>query len=127
MAEISKANNLVKGITAAEDVPPQVSEFKRTIKVFFSRPLPVVGLVIIAIFLIITIFGPLISPYDPQEMDVMKALAHPSSGHLVGTDEIGRDTLSRLIYGARTSLFIGVVVISVSIAIGVLLGLIAAN
>jgi peptide/nickel transport system permease protein len=103
------------------------SEFGRTVSVFFGRPLPVVGLVIITIFIIITIFGPWIAPYDPLEMDVMNSLSHPSSEHLLGTDEIGRDTLSRLIYGARTSMFIGIVVITVSTAIGVILGLIAAN
>jgi peptide/nickel transport system permease protein len=103
------------------------SEFKRTVSVFFGRPLPVVGLVITTILIIIAIFGPWIAPHDPLEMDVMNSLSHPSSEHLLGTDEIGRDTLSRLIYGARTSLFIGIVVISVSTAIGVLLGLVAAN
>ena len=102
------------------------SEFRRTVSVFFGRPLPIVGLIIITFFIIITIFGPWIAPYDPLEMDVMNSLVHPSSTHLLGTDEIGRDTLSRLIYGARTSLFIGIVVISVSVAIGVFLGLIAA-
>ena len=103
------------------------SEFRHTASVFFGRPLPAVGLVIIAIFIIITIFGPWFAPYDPIETDVMNSLAHPSSQHLLGTDELGRDTLTRLIYGARTSLFIGIVVISVSTAIGIFLGLIAAN
>ncbi len=113
---------------AVSDVPlKKYSDFKRTISVFFGRPLPVVGLVIIVIFLIITIFGPWMAPYDPLEMDVMNSLSHPSSTHLLGTDEIGRDTLSRLIYGARTSLFIGIVVITISTAIGVFLGLVAAN
>ena len=110
------------------DMPvKKYSEFKRTVSVFFGRPLPVVGLVIIAIFIIIAIFGPWIAPHDPLDMDVMNALAHPSKAHLLGTDDIGRDTLSRLIYGARTSLFIGIVVISVSVTIGVFLGLVAAN
>ena len=103
------------------------SEFRRTISVFFSRPLPVAGLIIIVIFVFITIFGPLLAPYDPLQLDVMNALAHPSKAHLLGTDEIGRDTLSRLIYGARTSMLIGVVVITVSSAIGIILGLAAAN
>jgi peptide/nickel transport system permease protein len=104
------------------------SDFKRTLSVFFGRPLPVVGLIIIVIFLIITIFGPWMAPYDPiEDMDVLNSLSHPSSEHLLGTDEIGRDTLSRLIYGARTSLFIGIVVITISTAIGVILGLIAGN
>jgi ABC-type dipeptide/oligopeptide/nickel transport system permease subunit len=110
------------------DVPvKKYSEFKRTVSVFFGRPLPVVGLVIIIFFIIITIFGPWIAPHDPLEMDVMNRLQHPSSEHLFGTDSIGRDTLSRLIYGARTSMFIGITVISISVAIGVWLGLVAAN
>jgi ABC-type dipeptide/oligopeptide/nickel transport system permease subunit len=111
----------------ADTAGKHYSEFRRTVSVFFGRPLPIVGLVIITVFLIITIFGPWIAPYDPLEMDVMNSLAHPSGEHFFGTDEIGRDTLSRLIYGARTSLFIGIVVISISTAIGILLGLIAAN
>jgi peptide/nickel transport system permease protein len=113
--------------TATGKTVKQYSEFRHTVSVFFGRPLPAVGLVIIVIFIIITVFGPLFSPYDPLDMNVMNSLAHPSGAHLLGTDELGRDTLSRLIYGARTSLFIGIVVISVSTAIGVFLGLIAAN
>jgi peptide/nickel transport system permease protein len=127
MAEVTKPNGLNNGIIAAEEVPPQYSEFRRTVKVFFGRPLPVAGLVIIALFMIITIFGPLFAPYDPYEADFANVLAHPSSIHLLGTDANGRDTLSRLIYGARVSLLIGVVVISVSVTVGVLFGLIAAN
>jgi len=114
--------------TTVSDVPlRKYSEFKRTVSVFFGRPLPVVGLIIIFIFIIITIFGPWMAPYDPIEMDVMNSLVHPSSTHLLGTDEIGRDTLSRLIFGARTSLFIGIVVITISTSIGIFLGLVAAN
>ena len=112
--------------TMTSDIPlKKYSEFRRTVAVFFGRPLPVVGLVIIFLLAIITIFGPWLAPYDPVETDVMNSLAHPGGGHLFGTDEIGRDTLSRLIYGARTSLFIGVVVIGSSVTIGVFLGLIA--
>jgi len=124
------ADSADSGTPFGDDVVLEVplkkySEFRRTVSVFFGRPLPVVGLVIIAIFIIIIIFGPWIARYDPLETDVMNSLRHPSREHLLGTDELGRDTLSRLIYGARTSLFIGIVVISISTAIGVLLGLIA--
>ena len=112
--------------TMTSDIPTKkYSEFKRTVAVFFGRPLPVVGLVIIIVLAIITIFGPWLAPYDPVETDVMNSLAHPSSEHFFGTDEIGRDTFTRLIYGARTSLFIGIVVITSSVSIGVFLGLIA--
>jgi len=127
MAGSSNSGAPFSDAVAMDVTVKKYSEFKRTVSVFFGRPLPIVGLVIISIFIIITIFGPWIAPYDPLEMDVMNSLAHPSSEHLLGTDEIGRDTLSRLIYGARTSLFIGIMVISVSVAIGVFLGLVAAN
>jgi ABC-type dipeptide/oligopeptide/nickel transport system permease subunit len=127
MADSSLPGDLPDEATEWDKPVKKYSEFRRTVSVFFGRPLPVVGLIIITICIIITVFGPWIAPYDPLEMDVMNSLAHPSSQHLLGTDEIGRDTLSRLIYGARTSLFIGIVVISVSVAIGVFLGLVAAN
>jgi ABC-type dipeptide/oligopeptide/nickel transport system permease subunit len=127
MADNAKSGAPLSDAVAMEVPVKKYSEFKRTVGVFFGRPLPVVGLVIITIFIILTIFGPWMAPHDPLKMDVMSALVHPSSEHLLGTDEIGRDTLSRLIYGARTSMFIGVTVISIATAIGVLLGLIAAT
>jgi len=128
MADSSKSGAQLNDAIGLDVPLKKYSEFRRTVSVFFGRPLPVVGLVIITIFIIITIFGPWMAPYDPIiDMDVMNSLAHPSSEHLLGTDELGRDTLSRLIYGARTSLFIGIVVIGVSTAIGVFLGLVAAN
>lgn len=127
MVGISDSKEIIDDTPDWDKPEKKYSEFRRTASVFFSRPLPVAGLIIICIFVFITIFGPLIAPYDPLDMDVMNALAHPSSEHLLGTDEIGRDTLSRLIYGARTSMFIGIVVITISSAIGVILGLVAAN
>lgn len=128
MADSANSGAPFSNAVAVEVPVRKYSEFKRTVAVFFGRPLPVVGLVIITFFIIITVFGPWIAPYDPiTDMDVMSSLEHPSSKHLLGTDELGRDTLSRLIYGARTSLFIGIVVIGVSTAIGIFLGLVAAN
>ena len=127
MADNSKSRDRVNDVTAWDEPVKKYSEFKRTVAVFFGRPLPVVGLVIITIFLFITIFGPWLAPFDPIETDVMNSLAHPNSENLLGTDEIGRDTLTRLIYGARTSLFIGIVVIGSSVIVGVSLGLVAAN
>jgi peptide/nickel transport system permease protein len=80
----------------------------------------VVGLVIFA-----AIFAPLIVPYDPVKQDILSLLQGPSRSHLLGTDEIGRDTLSRVIYGARVSLMVGVIAVSISMFIGSALGLIA--
>jgi peptide/nickel transport system permease protein len=71
------------------------------------------------------VFAPLLAPYNPYEPNLTHALAKPSSEHLLGTDALGRDTLSRIIYGSRISLIIGVVVVSLAALIGMSLGMIA--
>ena len=109
-----------------EETPPQYSEIKRIFAVFFGRPLPVVGLFIIVILILTAIFAPLIAPYDPYKMDILNKLQPPTREHLLGTDSLGRDTLSRIIYGSRTSLIVGISAIGISTIIGLTLGLIAA-
>ena len=86
------------------EVAPPYSEAKRMISVFFSRPLPVVGLVFIVLLILIAVFAPLVAPYDPYKMDILHKLQSPSMAHWLGTDSLGRDTLSRIIFGSRTSL-----------------------
>lgn len=108
------------------EIPPQYSEFRRVMGVFFRRPLAAIGFVIICIFIITAIFAPLLAPYDPYQMNLKEQLQQPSREHLLGTDAVGRDTLSRIIYGSRTSLIIGIVAVGVSAAIGELLGVAAA-
>lgn len=85
-----------------------------------------IGGVIVAIVVLCAIFAPLISTHDPYEMDTSKALLNPGEGnHILGTDQYGRDLFTRLIYGARVSLHVGIVSVAVSMVIGVTLGLIA--
>ena len=108
------------------EAPPQYSEIKRIFTVFFGRPLPVIGLFIIVILVLTAIFAPLIAPYDPYKMDILHKLQPPNREHLLGTDSLGRDTLSRIIYGSRTSLIVGISAIGISTIIGLTLGLIAA-
>jgi peptide/nickel transport system permease protein len=120
---------MVKEITAKLEInqtPPRVSEWRRFRRVFLGRSVVVFGMVIIALFLFIAILAPLISPHDPYDQDLGNALSQPSWSHLLGTDAVGRDTLSRVIYGARTSLVIGIVVVMVACMVGMALGLIAA-
>jgi ABC-type dipeptide/oligopeptide/nickel transport system permease subunit len=83
------------------------------------------GLVIIATLIIMAIFAPLLAPYSPVQQDLYHVLAPPSRLHLLGTDNLGRDLLSRLLYGARVSLFVGIVSSLLSAVIGVAVGLIA--
>jgi peptide/nickel transport system permease protein len=108
------------------EVAPPYSEAKRMISVFFGRPLPVVGLVFIVLLILIAIFAPLVSPYDPYTMDILHKLQSPNASHWLGTDSLGRDTLSRIIYGSQTSLIIGLTVVFISTVVGLALGLIAA-
>ena len=80
------------------------------------------GLLIIAILSMMAIFAPLISPTDPSLMDQNNLLAPPSYTHLLGTDSMGRDLASRMIYGARISLSIGVIAMGIATIIGLILG-----
>lgn len=103
----------------------RVNEKKRFFRVFMGRGLVVFGLVILVLFLITSAAGPLFAPYDPTTQNLRAILAPPSGEHWLGTDEIGRDTLSRLIYGARMSLMVGVVALSIAAFVGIVAGLLA--
>lgn len=92
---------------------------------FLSRPVAVAGLVVIILFVGVAIFAPLISPYDPIATSWTAIRKAPSALHWMGTDEDGRDVLSRVIFGARASLLAGVVAVLIAAAIGVPTGLLA--
>ena len=79
------------------------------------------GLLVLSVF-VIAIFAPWIAPYDPSMIDIKNILVGPSSQHFFGTDDLGRDVLSRMIYGARVSLEVGFVAIGIATLIGILLG-----
>ena len=114
-----KVQNRIENFNEA---PPRVSEFQRFRRVFFGRPVVIVGFSIILLLILIAIFAPLIAPYDPYQQNLAIALQHPSAHHWLGTDEFGRDILSRVIYGSRVSLEVGIIAILVASAIGVTLG-----
>lgn len=83
------------------------------------------GAAFVALFAAFALFAPWIAPYDPIETRILEALSAPSPTHLLGTDELGRDILSRIIYGARVSLSVGFIAVGVAATIGGTLGLIA--
>jgi peptide/nickel transport system permease protein/oligopeptide transport system permease protein len=113
------------GISSVNEAPPRVNELRRFFRVFLGRGLVVFGMVVFVAFLIIAIFAPQIAPYDPLQRNLEEALQQPNAQHLLGTDAIGRDTLSRLIYGTRISLIVGVLVVTIAGGLGVILGAIA--
>lgn len=81
--------------------------------------------VLIALVLLLAVFAPLIAPYGEAEQDVLSRLQPPSAAHWFGTDELGRDVLSRILYGSRLSLAIGILPSIISLVIGIVLGLLA--
>ena len=95
------------------------------LRVMLGRKVVVLGLVVILAFIIVAIFAPLIAPYDPYAQNLNVARQQPSAAHWLGTDALGRDTLSRIIFGARTSLLVGVVSVGIAAFLGIWLGLIA--
>jgi peptide/nickel transport system permease protein len=92
---------------------------------FRQQRLAMVGAIIVALFLIIAAVGPLLAPYDPLKQTIRERFTPPRASHWLGQDEFGRDILSRLLYGARISLEVGVISVTIAGLCGILLGLIA--
>jgi peptide/nickel transport system permease protein len=101
------------------------SEWKRFRRVFFARGAVIGGLVILLLLFVVAIFAPLIAPYDPYKPGSAPSLASPSAQHWLGADLLGRDTLSRLIYGSRTALEVGFISVIIGSIIGITLGIVA--
>jgi hypothetical protein len=89
---------------------------------FLRDRLAVAGLAIVLGLVVLSLVTPLIAPYDPSAIDVDNILASPSSMHLFGTDELGRDVFTRMLYGTGISLKVGFVAVGIATLIGVLLG-----
>ena len=85
----------------------------------------VIGIVLVIAMVMIAIFAPWIAPFDPDDQDVLMKLEPPSAAHLFGTDAFGRDVLSRVIWGARVSLFVGSVATLAGILVGTVIGIIS--
>jgi peptide/nickel transport system permease protein len=104
---------------------PRINESRRFLRVFFGRPFTIFGFIIVVIFVITALLPGFLAPYDPIEQDLGNTLAAPSRAHLLGTDTLGRDLLSRLIYGTRTAALVGLAALSIAAISGMLLGLTA--
>ncbi len=90
-----------------------------------KSPLSALGVFLILLVLGMAVFAPLLAPYGPYQVDMSEALRAPSRDHWLGTDSVGRDILSRLLYGARISLKVAFVVVSIAATAGTLLGVIS--
>lgn len=97
-----------------------------SLRLILKQRLATPSLIILLVVLLSAIFANVLAPYDPERQDYSHFMQGPSLAHPLGTDDIGRDVLSRIIFGSRTSVSVGLVAVAISILIGVTLGLVAA-
>ena len=108
------------------DVPDEPTFLQESIHQLRRNKAAIAGLLVIALFLFVGIFAPVISPHNPLEQTISMRKAPPfTEGYLLGTDSLGRDMLSRLIYGARISMIIGVVSVGIALFFGLLIGVVS--
>jgi len=103
----------------------QIEDIKLILYLWKKSPLSVIGSIIVLTLISIALLAPYLAPHDPFAVNVPNQLLPPSSEYIFGTDKVGRDILSRVIYGSRISLMIGIMVVLVSSLIGAVAGLIA--
>jgi len=108
--------------SSAEALPPPE---RRALKKFLRHRSGMLGLVIVSLFIAMALLAPLLAPFDPAQTNFRLIRKPPDAAHWFGTDEIGRDILSRILYGARASLFAGCVSVTVAVFVGVPLGLVS--
>ncbi len=101
------------------------SLLRNTWRRLLRNKMAVVGLILIVVLTLLAIFAGTVSPYDPYQLSFREKLQPPSAAHLLGTDELGRDMLSRLIYGARISLSVGLISQVIAVVIGIIVGAVA--
>ncbi len=119
-ATASSANTAGAVVAAASQSPARLA-----IRRFLARPAAVVGLVVVLAFVLIAAFAPLLAPFDPVKTSWSLIRKAPSWAHWMGTDENGRDVLSRIIWGARASMLAGVISVAIASGVGVPVGLLA--
>ena len=114
--------NIQSGVSLEKTVLPQRARWKRVWHELKRSRLAIPGGLVVLFFIGVSLFAHVIAPYDPLKNDLAQTLLQPSSKHLLGTDELGRDILSRLIFGSRLSLIEGVVSVLLAMMIGVPIG-----
>ena len=99
--------------------------WRRLLRGLATDPRSAAGLALVGVAIVAALFAPLIAPVAPELPDFVNILAPPAAGHPFGTDELGRDVLARIVYGARASLFVGVLSVAAAAVAGTLIGLVA--
>ncbi len=108
-----------------EEIHRRHSKLRSALHRLAKQRLAIAGCFVLAVFLLCAVFSPWRAPHDPAQLNLSARLLPPSATHWFGTDELGRDVLSRTLYGARVSLTVAAAVVALSLALGVTLGLLA--
>ncbi|WP_273483053.1 nickel transporter permease [Desulforamulus ruminis] len=119
---MSQANAVLTTDDPMEQAYSPLTDFWRRLR---KNKLAMVSLVFLVALTLVAVFAPLVAPYDPYLSDLPTALEGPSASHLLGNDELGRDIFSRIIYGARVSLKVGLIAVGIALSVGLVLGSLA--
>lgn len=112
-------------LNPASVAEPAYSERREKLMLFMQNRLGMFGLVLVVLFFLSAIFAPVFSTHDPFQMDIPNRMSGPTAEHWAGTDQLGRDTYSRVLYGGRVALKVAAIGVSVSLTVGLLLGMVA--
>ena len=115
---MSDETSISPATTNEYDLPPHKSWMQNLI----DRPIAIIGVSLLLLFGIIAIFAPFFAPYDPIALDPLQRFKGPSAAHWLGTDALGRDVLSRIIYGARPALGAAIAAVILAAAVGISVG-----
>lgn len=107
------------------DGPRRDALWRRVLYIVRRSPLAIVGIALILMIAVMAIFAPWIAPYDPVRVNLSQSFQPPSAAHLCGTDDMGQDIFSRIVYGSRVSLMVAFVVVGIAATVGTLIGLIS--
>lgn len=117
--------DITPNISVAQEIP-QTTWTQGIVKFFRTKPLGAAGAVIVVFFIVMAVFAPWIAPYDPVEPDYERMMMPPDFQHWMGVDDFGRDVLSRIVYGARTAMTIGLIASFVGSTLGLFIGVASA-
>jgi peptide/nickel transport system permease protein len=120
-----QSGTVIDKTALAASAPKRPSEFMRTLRRFRHHPSAMLGGIVLVIIILVTLLAPLIAPDDPLAQDPANARQPVSGAHLLGTDNLGRDILSRIIYGGRVSLVLGIIATAIGAVIGTAMGLVS--
>lgn len=125
MAAQDAPTTITTGLDTRQGTSWSSSPFMDMLRRLRRSKFALIGGSVVLLVIIAAVFAPIVAPYDPKQQEIVSLLQGPSRDHWLGTDELGRDTLSRVIYGAQVSLMVGIIAVSISLVIGAALGLIA--